>query len=409
MGTYPCLSAVICVLSLCGAAAGADWAQFLGPTRNGVSTEKGLARSWPEDGPPVLWEKKIGSGFSGPAVAGDRLILFHRVDDKEVVQCVDAATGKERWKFAYDTGYKDLLRFDDGPRATPLIAGKHVYTLGAEGKLHCLELASGKKVWDRALNDDYQVKKGYFGVGTSPVLEGDLLLINVGGKDAGIVALNKDTGKEAWKATKDEASYSSPVVATIDGARHALFFTRAGIVSLDPANGKVRFSKRFRSRIEESVNAATPVVVGSEVFYSACYDTGAMLLTARKDGFDEVWKSDKAMLNHYGTCIYHKGYLYGFHDRQERGADLRCIEWKTGKVKWTKQRFGCGSMILADGNLIILTEKGELVLAAANPDEYKEKSRAAVLGNPCRAQIGLANGRLYARDPKKLVCWNLRK
>jgi outer membrane protein assembly factor BamB len=407
---YPRSSAFICGFICCGLAVAADWPQFLGPTRNGVSTETGLAQTWPKDGPPLVWEKEIGSGFSGPAIAGNRLILFHRQDDKEIVQCLDAATGKERWKFDYNTGYKDDIRHeDDGPRATPLIAGTHVYTFGAEGRLHCLELATGKKVWDRALNDDYQVKKGYFGVGTSPVLEGDLLLINVGGKDAGIVALNKYTGKEAWKATKDEASYSSPVLATIDGVRHALFFTRAGIVSLDPANGKVRFSKRFRSRMDASVNAAAPVVVGNQVFFSACYGTGAILLTVRKDGFDEVWKSDEIMSNHYGTSIYHKGHLYGFDGRQESGAQLRCVEWKTGKVKWTKEGFGCGSMILADSKLIILGEKGDLILAEANPDEYREKARAAVLGKPCRAQIALANGRLYARDPKKLVCWNLKK
>src|SRR5262249_39607605 len=156
--------------------------------------------------------------------------------DKEVVQCLSTADGKEQWKFEYPTGYVDDFGFDPGPRATPLIAGQLVYTLGAEGKMHCLELATGKRVWDRALMEDYQAAKGFFGIATSPVLEGELLLVNIGGKDAGIVALHKDTGKEVWRATKDAASYSSPVVATIDGVRHSLFFTREGIVSLDPSN-----------------------------------------------------------------------------------------------------------------------------------------------------------------------------
>jgi outer membrane protein assembly factor BamB len=392
-----------------GTVAAGDWPQFLGPSRNGVSNETGLLRSWPKEGPPVLWEKKIGGGFSGPAIAGERLILFHRIGDEEVTQCLDAATGNERWTFRYATAYQDDFRFDDGPRATPLIAGKHVYTLGAEGRLHCLELETGKKVWDRRLNDDYRVPKGFFGVATSPLLEGDILLINIGGKGAGIVGLNRETGKEVWRATDHEASYSSPVGATIDGVRHALIFTRDGIVSLNPADGQVRFSKRWRSRMHASVNAATPVVVGSEVFFSACYDTGAIVISARKDGFDEVWKSNDAMSNHYGTSIHRNGALYGFDGRQEEGARLRCVEWKTGKVLWTREGFGCGSMILADGNLIVLSEEGELVLVEATPKAYSEKARAVVLGKPCRAPIALANGRLYARDSKKLVCWNLKR
>lgn len=386
-----------------------DWPQFLGPTRDGVADETGLATSWPADGPRVVWQRRVGRGWSGLVVAGERLILFHRVRDNEVVECLGAADGKPLWTFAYSTGYVDDFNFDTGPRATPLIADTHVYTLGAEGKMHCLDLATGKKVWDRALNDDYQAAKGFFGVATSPVLEGDVLLVNLGGKDAGIVALNKDTGKEVWKATNHAASYSSPVLATIDGARHALFLTREGIVSLDPANGKVRFTKRWRSRNNASVNAATPVVVGNQAFFSTSYDTGAILLTARKDSFEEVWSNDESMSNHYATAIHHDGYLYGFHGRQERKASLNCTEWKTGKVQWSQERFGCGSMIRAGDQLIILGEDGELVLAEATPKGYKEKARAQVLGSACRAQIALANGRLYGRDTRKLVCWEVKK
>jgi outer membrane protein assembly factor BamB len=386
-----------------------DWPQFLGPNRNGVSSEAGLDTSWPKDGPRVVWKCEVGAGWSGPVVAAGRLILFHRHGDEEIVASLDAATGKEQWKFSYATGYEDDFGFDPGPRATPLVADKHVYTLGAEGKMHCLELATGKKVWARALKEDYRAAKGFFGIATSPVLEGNLLLVNIGGENAGIVALNKDTGKEVWKATKDAASYSSPVVATIDGARHALFLTRAGIVSLDPVNGNVRFSKSWRSRNNASVNAASPVVVGKDVFFSASYDTGAILLAAKKDSFDEIWSNDESLSCHYGTPIYHDGRLYGFHGRQEQKASLRCIDWKTGEVRWTKERFGCGSMIRAADLLVNLSENGELVLLEATPRSYKELARAPVLGAGCRAQIALANGKLYARDTKKLVCLELKK
>jgi hypothetical protein len=394
---------------LCGKARAGDWPQFLGPTRNGISTETGLASSWLKDGPRVVWQCEVGHGWSGPVVAGGRLILFHRKGDDEVVQCLDAANGKEQWTYDYPTAYVDDFSFDPGPRATPLVTGKHVYTLGAEGKMHCLELATGKKVWARALGDDYKAAKGFFGVATSPVLDGDLLLVNVGGKDAGIVALNKETGKEVWRATEDAASYSSPVIATIHGERRALFLTRQGIVVLDPANGKVLFSKRWCSRNNASVNAATPVVVGNEALFTASYETGAILLAARNQGYEELWSNDTSLSSHYGTPIFKDGYLYGFHGRQERKASLRCIEWKTGKVQWTKERFGCGSMIMADGRLIILGEDGDLVLVEATPKGHEEQARARVLGTACRAQIALANGRLYARDTKKLVCLELKK
>src|SRR5262249_30712157 len=181
--------------------------------------------------------------------------------------------------------------------------------LGAEGRLTCLDLETGKKVWDRTLNAEYHVRKGFFGVATSPLVVDGLVLVNVGGPGAGIVAFEQGTGKERWRATNHEASYSSPVAATIQGARHVLFLTREGLVSLDPKNGAVRFSKRWRARINASVNAATPLVVGDLVFVSASYNTGALLVRARANGFDELWSGDDVMSNHYNTCVHHHGYL----------------------------------------------------------------------------------------------------
>ncbi len=389
--------------------AAADWPQLLGPNRDGRSPETGLRDGWAASGPPVVWEKPAGAGFSGPVVAGERLVFVHRLENVEVVACLDAATGKEQWHFDYPTAYVDDFGFDEGPRSTPVIAGERVYTLGAEGRLHCLDLRTGAKAWSRALATDYGVRKSYFGVGTSPVVEGDLLLVNVGGPNAGIVGLDRETGKEIWRATNHDASYSSPVVATLGGRRTGVFFTREGIVLLEPKTGRVTYQKHWRARINASVNAATPLVAGDVVFVSASYGTGAIALRARPDGVDELWKSDDVLSAHYSTGVIDRGFVYGFDGRQEEGARLRCIELQTGKVRWTQEGFGCGSVILADGKLILLSEKGELVLAEANPDAYKEKARAAVLGNPVRSPIALADGRLYARDGKKLVCWNLRR
>jgi len=377
--------------ALLGATAAADWPQFHGPNRNGVSLMGGLLQSWPKDGPELLWRKEAGAGWSGVAVAGSRLVLFHRLADNEVVECLDAADGKTLWKFSYPTAYVDDFRFDEGPRATPVIADNHVYTLGAEGTLSCVTLDQGRKVWQRNVNRDYQVAKGFFGVASSPMVEGDLLLVNVGGgaEKAGIVA--------------------SPVAATIGGARHAFFFTRTGLVSLDPANGNVRFSFRWRPRINASVNAASPVVAGDLVFVSTSYDTGAIVVRARKDGYEEVWKNDESLSCHYNTPVYRDGYLYGIHGRQEGKAGLRCVELKSGKVMWTKERFGCATMILADGRLLAMVENGELVLLEASPDAYREVVRAKILNEPVRAATALSAGRFFARDGKQLVCVRVGK
>jgi outer membrane protein assembly factor BamB len=394
-----------------------DWPQFLGPRRDGASHEKGLLGAFGKDGPKVLWQRDVGEGFSGPVIAGDRLILFHRVQNEDVVECLHAVTGKPLWKFAYPTNYQDQLGKGDGPRSTPVITGNKLITLGAEGTLLCLTLDDGQKIWSRSLTKEYKTPLGYFGIGTSPVVEQNLVLINVGAPRAGIVAFDLDNGKEIWKATEDTPSdyapsYSSPVVCTVDGARLAVFLTRTGAVVLDPKTGAIRYQQRWRARNDASVNAATPLIIGNQAFFSASYDTGALLLKLRKDGADEVWQDEKIMSNHYNTCVYHDGHLYGFDGRQDSriAPTFRCVELKTRKVKWEKEEFGNGTMVYADGRLIVLTEKGDLCLVQAAPAAFRETARVRLLNaGPCRAQIALANGRLYARDQKKFVCVDLRK
>jgi outer membrane protein assembly factor BamB len=389
----------------------ADWPQWLGPNRDGVSTETGLVKNWPaREGPPVVWQRDVGEGYSGPVVVGERLILFHRVDNQEVVECLSTTKADKLWSFAYATQYVDGLGKGNGPRSTPAIHGKRVYTLGAEGWLHCLDLQSGKKIWARSLTADYKVPASYFGIGTSPLVEGDLVVVNVGAKNAGIVAFHKDDGKEIWKATSDGASYSSPVAATIDGLRYLVFFTRQGVALLDPASGKVRYEKRWRARYDASVNAATPLVIGDLLFFSASYETGALLLRVGRDKVEEVWSGDDILSNHYCTSMHYQGYLFGIDGRQESGARLRCVELKTGKVQWTKEGFGCASMVRAEGHVFAVTEHGDLVLVELSPRGHQEKARTPVFKQlPCRAQIALANGMLFARDGGRLVCFNVKK
>jgi outer membrane protein assembly factor BamB len=392
------------------AADAADWPQFLGPNRDSTSPEKGLLTTWPKDGPPVVWQHDVGEGFSSPVVSGGRVIVFHRLGGEEVVECLDAADGKPRWKHAYACHYKDPFGKGNGPRSTPVVSGDKVYTVGAGGMLTCLTRDEGKQIWKVDLAREYRMRDSFFGVGTTPLVEGDLLVLNVGAAGAGIVAFGKNTGKEVWKATDDEASYASPVAATIDGVRHLLFFTRVGLVSLDPAKGEVRFRKRWRSRMDASVNAATPLVIGDQVLITASYNTGAAMLKVKKDGVEEAWANDRTLSSQYNTPVHHDGCVYGIDGRADVGeAELRCVDVKTGKIHWSQERFGCSSIILANGNLIILTEGGDLVLAEASPERYQEKARASLLTGPCRAHPALAEGRLYARDTRKLVCWNVKK
>jgi outer membrane protein assembly factor BamB len=256
---------VFLTVCLCTARQGqaGDWPQFLGPTRNGVYAGADLAAVWPKEGPPVVWQKSVGQGFSGSAVLGRQLILFHRLDDKEVVACLDARTGEPLWTKAYPTAYRDDFGFDEGPRATPCVVGGRVYTFGAEGVLSCLNLADGAMLWQVNTKNEFHARKGFFGAACSPLVEGNAVLLNIGGAGgAGLVAFDKDTGRVLWKSSDDEASYSSPAAATIHEHRYAFFFTRAGLVAVNPADGAVQFHYPWRSRMDASVNAATPLIRG---------------------------------------------------------------------------------------------------------------------------------------------------
>jgi outer membrane protein assembly factor BamB len=213
---------VLCVFAmLLGAshATAQDWPQFLGPTRDGVYKGPPLAETWPAGGPRVVWRKMVGQGFSGPVVAQGRVILFHRVGSEEVVQSLDARTGNEQWRYAYPTSYRDDFGFDEGPRAAPVVLNGMVYTFGAEGQLHAIDLAKGARVWSEDTKKRFGTQKGFFGSAGSPLVEDGRVIANVGGKGAGIVAFEAKSGKVLWTATDDEGSYSSPMSATIGGKR----------------------------------------------------------------------------------------------------------------------------------------------------------------------------------------------
>jgi len=397
------------VLALGVEAAAYDWPQYLGPERNGVYRGPALAEKWGANGPRVVWRKTVGQGFSGPVVASDHLILFHRLANEEVVEALDVRTGAPQWRYAYPTSYRDDFGFDEGPRAVPVVADGVVYTFGAEGQLHAVDLKSGKRIWSEDTRKRFGVAKGFFGAAGSPLVEGGKVLANIGGRNAGIVAFDAKAGIVAWTATADEASYSSGVGATIGGRRSAIFLTRNGVVGLDPSTGMVHFERRWRSRIAASVNAASPLVIGDLIFVSAEYGPGAAVMRVEGSKVTELWSSDDALSNHYATSVHHAGFLYGFHGRQEFGPSFRAVDVNTGKVRWSEDHFGAGTVTLAGKNLLILKETGELQLSPAMPDGFKPMARAQILPNSVRAYPAVADGFLYARSKDKLVCIDLRK
>jgi outer membrane protein assembly factor BamB len=386
-----------------------DWPQILGPNRNGIYTGPEIVPSFPRSGPPALWKRNVGAGFAGPSVVGDRLILFHRVNNKETVEAMDANTGKTIWTFDYPTSYRDDFGFDEGPRAVPVIAGERVFTHGADGMLHGIELASGKMLWSVHSRKVFDAPKGYFGVASSPVVDGNRVLVNVGGTKGGIVAFDAASGQTLWTATSDEPSYSAPIVADIGGQHTGVFFTRTGLVAVDPATGKVLYQYRWRARQAASVNAATPIVAGDRIFVSASYGTGAVLLQVAGNSVKPIWSGDESMSNHYSTSVLKDGYLYGFDGRQEFGQTLRCVELATGKVMWNVDGFGAGTLLVAGETLVIMRESGELALAPASPKAFRFNARAQLIKGVVRAYPALANGRYYVRNDGQLAAFDLRK
>ncbi|MXZ70211.1 MAG: PQQ-binding-like beta-propeller repeat protein [Acidobacteria bacterium] len=410
--TRPAL--ILCGVIALGAAsvatpAAQDWPHFLGPARDGHYAGPPLARDWPGGAPEELWRRDVGAGFAGPVVAGGRLLLFHRVDNREVVEALDATTGEPIWRYDYATTYRDDFGFDEGPRSAPVVAGGRVFTFGAQGQLHAIDLETGTGLWSVDAMTRFRVRKAFFGAAGSPLVEDGRVIANVGGVEDGIVAFDAATGDIVWTAPGEEASYSSPVAATLAGLRHAIFLTRDNVVSLDPVSGAERFRLTWRARIRASVNAATPLVIGDRLFISAQYGTGAGLFRVTAGGVEAIWTSDDVMSNHYATSVHRDGYLYGYHGRQEFGPSLRAVALDTGDIAWEADRFGAGSLLVADDLLIVMRESGELLLAEASPAALTPLARAQLLPGVVRAYPALAGGVLYVRNGSTLAAFKLAR
>ena len=386
-----------------------DWPQILGPNRNGVAEGETLPATLPKTGVPIPWKHAVGSGLAGVAVAEEKVFVFHRVGDEEVLEALAADTGKPLWKHVAVSHYNDSIAGDDGPRCVPVVHKNRIYTYGAEGRLTCLTAEQGKVVWSKPLAEQYKAPLGYFGAGSTPVIDGSRIIANVGGDKAGagIVALDLETGDEAWKAFSDQPSYSSPIIATVGQSQQVLVITRLHLVSLDPATGKVNDKIPFGAR-GPTVNGASPVVIGDHLFLTASYNIGAVWARLSTNQIDVVWKSDDILSSQYPTPVVSGGLLYGIDGRQDIGrARLRCLDPQKEKILWSEEGFGMATLILAGDKLLCWKTNGELALVNARSDRFERLGETSICTGSTRALPALSNGRLFVRNESHLYCVDL--
>lgn len=387
-----------------------DWPQVLGPNRDGVAVGETLPVKLPAGGPKKLWQVEVGEGFAGPAVLGDRVVLFHRDDKGERLDAFEAASGEPAWSRSFPASYRGTIADDNGPRCIPILHDGAVYAYGAAGDLHCVDLATGKPRWGRALAKECGAPDGYFGAGATPIIAGDKLLVNVGGKKGqGLVAVLLADGKTVWSATDEQASYSAPVHARVDGGPAVLFVTRLNLVAVRPADGSVVFTTPFGAR-GPTVNGASPLVIGENVFLTASYGIGARWLRTSGKTITTVWEDDDTLSSQYTTPVRVGDLLYGIDGRQDIGtARLRCVDPAKHKVLWTEEGFGMATLIAAEDKLLALKTDGTLSLVAADPARFRNLGEAEVFSSTSRALPALSGGRLFARDTRVLRCFELSR
>lgn len=380
-------------------ASGGDWPQILGPNRSGVADDEQLLDKWPQAGPKLNWSKEVGLGFAGLSVRDDRAVLFHRIDDKEVIESIDVANGKTIWKTEFPTDYRARINPDTGPRCVPTIEYDQIIAFGAGGNLHCTEFSSGKKLWSRNLFKDYRSDEGYFGAGSSPVVVDGHVLVNCGNGDgAGVIAISLDNGETIWQATDEAASYSSPVIANIDDERYAIFVTRLNLVGLQIETGEVAFRIPF-GESGPTVNAATPLIFDETLFVTASYRIGARLFDIKTSTPKLIWGNDASLSSQYATPVVKDGYLYGTDGREDVGqASFRCVLAATGEVLWSADRFGVSHVILVGDQLVLWKVDGTLVIAKATPEAFRETQRWKIFDGDARALPALADGKLFVRS-----------
>lgn len=426
---------------------GEDWPSFLGPRGDGTSSEKGIQPDLWSPLPKIVYTIDLKTSYGGPTLVKGRLLQFDRVNNKERLTCYRAETAEELWHWEQGVAYDDMYGYNNGPRCSPVVDGDLVYCYGVAGNLSCVTLADGKLVWTRDLVQEFGVIQNFFGVASTPKVDGDRLLVMVGGSPkesqflppgrldmvkpngTAILALDKRTGRELYRVGDDLASYSSPMTCELNGRKVGLAFLRSGLLGWDAAEGKELFRFEHRARMLESVNASQPIVHDNQVFVSETYQIGSVMLRPKVDqqgkwSVETVWKdgdsrSTQAFRAHWSTPALIDGYLYGCSGRNQPDSDFRCIRWSDGKVMWTDRRHERSSVLHVDGYLIVLGEEGQLELLKPNPEKMErikavdlsrmqdKSDNLPLIESPAWAAPVLSHGLLFIRGNTKLICLDL--
>jgi len=390
-----------------------DWPQFLGPGRNGISSESGLINPIPKDGPKVVWRTPLGTGMSGIAVHSGLAVTMFQTDTAQFVAGLDAESGKEQWRTSVAPAYENAM--GNGPRATPAIDGRQIVAFTGEGILVALARDSGKLLWSVNVPETLAGVPAEYGVACSPVLTEKTVIVQSGTTQAAVSAWDRKTGKLIWKAGSGNAGYSSPILASLAGVPQLVVFDASGVSGLDPDLGTELWNYPFPT--EYDCNTANPVQVGDrQILVSAGENHGAVILEIQKTASglqaEPVWTSlgkDSQLRAEWQTPVILNDHLYGLDNSGSAGpiTNLVCIRLSDRKTVWQKTRFGKGNLILADGRLWISTMKGELVVVDATPDEFRETHRSTVL-ETTRQAPSLAKGFLFLRDDKDVVCLDVQ-
>jgi outer membrane protein assembly factor BamB len=399
-------SAIVALTTTAALAAPADWPQWRGPERTGVSPETGLLQQWPTSGPPLLWTAQgLGGGYGSLAVSGDRIFVQGLRNRQSIVSAVSTSDGRSLWSKNLGPGGENDR--GSGPRGTPTVDGDRLYVLTESGDLACLK-HDGTMVWQRNILREFGGRNIPWLISESPLVDGNRLIVSPGGPGAGLAALDKMTGATIWtsKELSDAAAYASPIVADVQGVRTVMTYTADAGVGVRASDGKLMW--RVPGAANNTANIATPVFFDNKVFYSAAYGTGGTLLGLRAENGEvraqQIYLT-RDMQNHHGGVVLVDGYLYGYNN-----AILTCLEFTTGKMMWRHRSVGKGALAAANGQLYIVAEDHVVGLVDATPAAYREKGRFAIkdFGAPAWAHPVISNGRLYVRNQQTLTSYDIR-
>jgi len=383
------------VLLISTSAVAGDWPQVLGPNRDGVSEE--TIEPWPGE-PTIRWRVGCGAGYAGVAVRGQNVLLWHRVAGDEVLDCLSTVDGQRRWRATFPASYRGGVDADRGPRCVPVVANDTVIVCGASGDLHAVSLTDGSTMWSRELRADYDADEGYFGAGSTPIVVGDVVITTVGGRTgAGLVAVSKSDGKTRWTCANEAAAYASPVTITIEGVVRVIAVLGLQTVMVDPQTGEIISQFDFGRR-GPTVNAATPLVDGTNVFVTASYGIGCRMIDMASDPPKDLWDTNDVISSQYATPVRVGDWLFAISGREDMGdAELKCVRWADGAVAWTQSPFGTAHLIATGNRVLAQTTKGRLILFAATEKRYEALATADLPPGTYKSLPAIADGVLFCR------------